>query len=141
METGSPGRNGTEDGSQLNPVESRQAVLDRLEHMLSDDGTLRVPRLVVVGDDDEDAIVLQRVHGRSEVVVRLTNPPGGEPTDLSLFADDGHPDNPDVEPSLGVALTVAGNSAALAEAVLDRWGRWELNVVTEDPTAVQARGR
>jgi hypothetical protein len=134
-------RGETEEGSQLSPAEAGRTVLDRLERMLDPDGTLRVPRLVVVGDDDEDAIVLQRARGRSEVVVHMMNPPGGASTDLSLFAYDGHPDEPDIEPSLGAVVTIAGNSAASVEAVPDRWGRWELNVVTEDPTEVNVRSR
>lgn len=131
----------TEEEPQLSSAEAGRAVLDRLGRMLDDDGTLRVPRLVVVGDDDEDAIVLQRVRGRSEVVLHMMNPPGGASTDLSLFADDGHPDEPDIEPSLGAVVTVAGNSAALVEAVPDRWRRWDLNVVTENPAEVNVRSR
>lgn len=81
-----------------------------------------------------DCIVLQRRDFRAEVVVAIPSPPG-ESTEVSVYAENGKPDFPTIEPSLGAVLTIGGNEAALT-AVVNRWGGWELSYGEDRGSAI-----
>jgi hypothetical protein len=95
---------------------------------------LRVRRLVVADDTGQECIVLQRDRLRAEVVVSLPESPGGS-AGIALYAQNGDPDDPSVDPTVGAVIVVAGNEAASVDVVPDRWGGWKLHASTEGPTA------
>jgi hypothetical protein len=104
------------------------------------DGTLRVRRLVVADDTGQECIVIQRDGLRAEVVVSLPESPDGSAS-ISLYAQNGEPDDPAVDPTIGAVIVVSGNEAASVDVVPDRWGGWELHASTEGPTAVGGQPR
>lgn len=113
------------------------AFIAWLRSLVAPDGTFRVPRLVVADPQGNDCIVLQRDGYRAEVIVSIPSPPG-ESTEVAIYADNGDPEHPTLEPSLGASIRVAGNDAATIDAVLDRWGGWELSAWHE-PSAPGGR--
>ncbi len=115
-------------------------LLAWLRAALDPDGTLRVRRLVVTDDPGHECIVLQRDRLRAEVVVSLPESPGGS-TSIALYAQNGEPDDPGVDPAVGAVIAVAGNEAASLDVVPDRWGGWELHASTEGPAAVGVQPR
>jgi hypothetical protein len=110
-------------------------LLAWLRAAVDPDGTLRVRRLVVADATGQECIVLQRDGLRAEVVVSLPESPDGS-TSIALYAQNGGPDEPAVDPTVGAVIVVAGNEAASIDVVPDRWGGWELHASTEGPTAV-----
>ena len=126
-------------GDELVPSDAE--LLAWLRTALNRDGTLRVRRLAVADDAGHDCIVLQRDHLRAEVVVSLPESPGGGSSSVSLYADNGEPQDPSIDPSVGAVIVVAGNEAAAIDIVPDRWGGWELHASTEGPTAGGSRPR
>jgi hypothetical protein len=111
-----------------------------LRSALDHDGTLRVRRLAVTDETGQECIVLQRDRLRAEVVVSLPESPGGSAS-IALYAQNGEPDDPAVDPTVGAAIVVAGNEAASVDVVPDRWGGWDLHASAEGPTAVGAHPR
>ncbi|MGH9089767.1 MAG: hypothetical protein ACRDZR_00060 [Acidimicrobiales bacterium] len=104
-----------------------------LASYIAADGTLRVPALAVRDGSGRDLITLSVVDGRAELNLRLPRAEGAEPTGVSLFADDGPAGMPDVEPSVGIDLSVVGSQAALLEVVPDLRGGWTLTRSTPEP--------
>jgi hypothetical protein len=112
-------------------------LLAWLRAVVDPGGTLRVRRLVVTDDMGHECIVLQRDRLRAEVVVSLP----GSPASIALYAQNGEPDDPAIDPTIGAVILVAGNEAASLDVVPDRWGGWELHASTEDPTTVGVQSR
>ena len=123
------------DGPVPDPPPTDAELLAWLRAAVDPDGTFRVRRLVVADDGGHDCIVLQRDRLRAEVVVSLPESPGGSAS-IALYAQNGEPDEPAVDPTVGAVIVVAGNEAASVDVVPDRWGGWELHASTEGPTAV-----
>ncbi len=115
-------------------------LLAWLRAAVDPEGTLRVRRLVVADDTGQECIVLQRDRFRAEVVVSLPESPGGSAS-IALYAQNGEPGEPAVDPTVGAVIVVAGNEAASVDVVPDRWGGWELHASTEGPTAVGVQPR
>ena len=114
---------------------SDAAFLAWLRGLFGADGTLRVPGVVIVDEWGQDCIVLQREGYRAEVVVAIPVPPGQDRTEVSIFAENGQPNDPDVFPILGFQMTVGGGNAYSVDAELDQWGGWRLSQSAEDPAA------
>jgi hypothetical protein len=111
-----------------------------LRSLVGTDGTFRVSRLVIADSDGAECIVLQRQRYRAEIVVSIPSPPG-QSTDVTLYAENGDPDCPTVEPSLGAAIRVGGDEVADVDVVVDRWGGWELSVNRENSGSGDRRPR
>jgi hypothetical protein len=118
---------------------SDAAFLAWLRDLFDADGTLRVRRLVVVDEGGQPCILLQRVAYRSEVVVQLPSLPGDSSTAVNLFAENGHPGDPSIDPAIGAAMVVEGNEAATVNVVPDRWGGWTFHVSAEADAVVRNR--
>jgi hypothetical protein len=116
-------------------------LLAWLRAAVDPDGTLRVRRLAVVDGAGRECVVLQRDRLRAEVAVSLPESAGGGPASISLYAQNGEPDDPAAEPAVGAVIVVGGNEAATVDVVPDRWGGWELHASTEGPTAVGVQPR
>jgi hypothetical protein len=129
-----------EGASPLDPT-SDAAFVAWLRGLFGADGTLHVPRLVVVDDGGQECIVLQRQDYRAEVVVSLPVRPGQNRTDVSLYAHNGTPSDPDLGPALGFEIVVDGNHAYGVDVEPDRWGGWEVHPSGNDPLAPEARPR
>ena len=126
--------------SPLDPT-SDAAFVAWLRGLFGADGTLYVPRLVIVDDGGQECIVLQRQDYRAEVVVSLPARPGQNRTDVSLYAHNGTPGDPDLGPALGFEVVVDGNHACGIDVEPDRWGGWAVHSWGNDPPAPEARPR
>jgi hypothetical protein len=124
----------------LDPT-SDAAFVAWLRGIFGSDGTLHVPRLVIVDQWGQECIVLQRDGYRAEVVVGIPVPEGQDRTEINVFAENGQPDEPDAYPVLGFEITVGGNDAYSVEAELDQWGGWRLRESADDPGTVNFRPR
>jgi hypothetical protein len=129
-----------EGASPVDPT-SDAAFVAWLRGLFGADGTLHVPRLVIVDDWGRGCIVLQRQGYRAEVVVSLPARPGQNRTDVSLYAHNGTPGDPDLGAVLGVEVVVDGNHACGIDVEPDRWGGWEVHPWGDDPLAPDARLR
>ena len=114
---------------------SDAAFVAWLRDLFGADGTLRVPRLVIVDQWGQECIVLQRDGYRAEVVVAIPVPPDQDRTEVSIFAENGQMEEPDTFPILGFGMTVGGSNAYSVDAELDQWGGWSLSQHADDPAA------
>ncbi len=124
----------------LDPM-SDAAFVAWLRGLFGSDGTLHVPRLVIVDQWGQGCIVLQRDRYRAEVVVGIPVPDGQDRTEINVFAENGQSEDSDAFPTLGLEITIGGNNAYSVEAELDRWGGWTLRESADDPAAINFRPR
>lgn len=133
------GASADEGAAALDPT-SGAAFVAWLRGLFGADGTLYVSRLVVVDEYGQEGIVLQRKDYRAEVVLALPTP-GDERTEVCLYAHNGTPADPDVDPFLGFEIVVDGTNAYTIDVEPDRWGGWELNVSGQRPAETGVRPR
>lgn len=121
--------------------DSDAAFVAWLRGIFGSDGTLHVPRLVIVDEWGQECIVLQRDGYRAEVVLAIPVRPQQDRTEISIFAENGQPNDEDADAVLGFEIIVGGNNAYSVNTVLDQWGGWRLNQSADDPAAVNFRRR